>query len=342
MTSDEFTDFTKRMDALRAAALAKAEATLLADDVKLTSAEAIQVLAIVTDAEQAEEPPDRTLRTSLSRPDPWRPLPGVPSKRGGSDWALLVPNMATVTDTIAGSGLALQPFQRRFLRRAFAASTGVAALSTPRGAGKTELIGRVAGLAVMEGSPLYRPGHEAVVVAGSMRQARHVFRAALRVLPHPDTIRKRDNNQEISLQGPAGTRVNIYPSSGKRLSGSGERAPAHLRRARVYERPRRCPAVGGADGLPRQAGGPAAAGVRDALPGRTRHLVAGADRDGGDARTYVQLHQAGDDEMWDDLRTAHRANPLLRINADLRAVVRVERDAAGGTPRRNPPIARGG
>ena len=131
-----------------------------------------------------------------------------------------------IEEAVRDTGLAVQPFQKRYLRRAFSPGISIAALSTPRGAGKTELVGRVAGLGVVEGSPVFRPGHEVVVFAGSMRQARHVYKAALRALPDPDDYRTRDNNQEISILGPQGTKVSIYPSSGKRALGLG--AGEHL------------------------------------------------------------------------------------------------------------------
>ena len=46
----------------------------------------------------------------------------------------------TVAGAIGASGLAVQPFQRRFLERAFAPGVSVAALAAARGSGKTELI----------------------------------------------------------------------------------------------------------------------------------------------------------------------------------------------------------
>ena len=114
-----------------------------------------------------------------------RSLPG--RSRPGCMFARLPtypqPEGAPIVDlaaAIGATGLAVQPFQRRFLRGAFADGVSIAAYSTPRAAGKTELIGRVAGLGVVPGSPVFREGHEVVVFAGSMRQARHIFRAALR------------------------------------------------------------------------------------------------------------------------------------------------------------------
>ena len=235
----------------------------------------------------------------------------------------------TIHDAIQRTGLAVQRFQRQFLRAAFSPDVSVAVLSTPRGAGKTELLGRIGGLAVVEGSPLFRPGHECVIFAGSMRQARHLFKAAKRALPNPEAFRVRDNNQEIAILGPADTKLVVYPASGKRALGLG--ANEHLLIADE----------------------PASWNVRDgdllwsALTGSLgklpdqRLLVCGTlspaepgswwpalVKGGSAGRTYVQLHQAGEDAPWDNLRVAMRVNPLLRINPNLRAEVRGERDAA--------------
>ena len=241
----------------------------------------------------------------------------------------------SIAEAIGASALAVQPFQKRYLSRAFAPGVSVAALAAARGSGKTEMIGRLVGLAVVEGSPLFRPGHEAVVFAGSMRQARHVYRAALRAVPgEPKT---RDNNQEISISGPSGTKVNIYPSSGKRALGLG--ANEHLL---VADEPSSW-SVRDGDLL-----WSALTGSLGKLPGQ-RLLVCGTlspaepggwwpelVKAGSNGRTYVQLHQAADGDRWDDLRVAVKANPLLRVNAELRAIVRAERDAARLDSRKQP------
>ena len=62
--------------------------------------------------------------------------------------------MQSIEKALRDTGLPVQAFQRTFLRRAFADGVSIAALSTPRGAGKTELLGRIAGLGVVDGSPL--------------------------------------------------------------------------------------------------------------------------------------------------------------------------------------------
>ena len=242
-----------------------------------------------------------------------------------------------IANALAGSGLAVQGFQRRFLRGAFADGVSIGLLTTPRGAGKTEFFGRIAGLGVVDGSPVFRPGHEVVVFAGSMRQARHVFKAALRALPNPDAYRTRDNNQEISILGPSGTKVNIYPSSGKRALGLGanehlliadEPASWNLRDGLLLWN-----ALAGSLGKLKDQRLLICGTISPAEPGSWwPELV----RAGGDALTYVQCHQAVEGERWDDLRVAARANPLLRVNHDLRAVVRAERDAARLDSRKQP------
>lgn len=60
-------------------------------------------------------------------------------------------------------GLQLVPVQRRFLRAAFPAGRrgpdeGV--LSTPRGGGKSTLLGHVLACSVTPGAPLFEPGVE--------------------------------------------------------------------------------------------------------------------------------------------------------------------------------------
>ena len=106
--------------------------------------------------------------------------------------------MDRIAVAIASGGLDVQPFQRRFLAGAFRPGITTAALTMARGGGKTELIGRLAALAVVPGSPLYRPGCEAIVVAGSMRQAALTYKAAKRALP--DTVKVSDPNQQSRNQ----------------------------------------------------------------------------------------------------------------------------------------------
>ena len=69
----------------------------------------------------------------------------------------------------AGERFQVLPWQRRFIRGAFAPGAGVAALSVARGNGKTALVAGIA-CAALEG-PLAVPRAETVIVASSFSQA---------------------------------------------------------------------------------------------------------------------------------------------------------------------------
>ena len=67
--------------------------------------------------------------------------------------------------------ISLQPFQTRFLRRALAPGIRTAALTLPRGNGKSTLGGLLAARALTPGDDLYVSGSESVLIAGSIEQA---------------------------------------------------------------------------------------------------------------------------------------------------------------------------
>ena len=241
--------------------------------------------------------------------------------------------MNAIAAALTRGGLDLQPFQRRFLRGAFAPGVTVGALCAARGSGKTELIGRIGAQVVIPGSPLFRQEHEAVVFAGSMRQAKAVYKAARRAVPAGVKVRKRDSNQETCLIGPDGTKLNVFPSSGKRALGLG--ANEHLL---ICDEPASWNVRDG--DLLWSAVTQSLGKLED-----QRVLVIGtlspAEPDswwprlvaaGSDASTYVQVHRAGKDDAWDSLRAAERANPLLRANRTLRDVVKGERAKARRDP----------
>ena len=73
----------------------------------------------------------------------------------------------------AGQPFAVLPWQRRFVRGAFAPGAGTAALSVARGNGKTALLSAVA-CATLDG-PLMVPRSETLIVASSFGQAAIAF-----------------------------------------------------------------------------------------------------------------------------------------------------------------------
>ena len=73
----------------------------------------------------------------------------------------------------AGAALALLPWERRFLRRAFRPGVSTAALTTGRGSGKSTLAAAIAAAAV--DGPLAQRRAETIVVASSFQQGRVLF-----------------------------------------------------------------------------------------------------------------------------------------------------------------------
>ena len=187
------------------------------------------------------------------------------------------PSMDLV-QAIQRTGLALLPFQRAYLRQAFDPGISVAALSTPRGAGKTELLGRIGGLGVVEGSPVFRAGHEVVIFAGSMRQARHLFRAAKRALPDPEVLphpRQQSGDRHPGAEGHEAGRLPGQREASTRTRC--RRAPPDRRRTGIVEPARRRFAVVRTDRQPREATRPTAVGLRNPVASGTGIVVAGTD-----------------------------------------------------------------
>ena len=76
----------------------------------------------------------------------------------------------------------LRPFQRRFLKQALSAKVDTAALSLPRGNGKSSLAGYLAARLLTPGDALFQPGAESVCIAATLQQGRIVFRVARDIL----------------------------------------------------------------------------------------------------------------------------------------------------------------
>ena len=70
----------------------------------------------------------------------------------------------------------LRPFQREFIKRALAPGVDVAALSIPRGNGKSWLAAHLLERALTPGDALFVSGSEYLLCAGSIEQARLCFR----------------------------------------------------------------------------------------------------------------------------------------------------------------------
>ena len=76
----------------------------------------------------------------------------------------------------------LQKFQETFIRGAFAKDTELAALSLPRGNGKSSLLGWILANSLTPGGSLFDPSRECILAAASFAQARIVFGVVREVL----------------------------------------------------------------------------------------------------------------------------------------------------------------
>ena len=120
------------------------------------------------------------------------------------------------------------PFQRRFLARSLRSGVAIAALSVPRGEGKSLLASDLLTEA-LPGGRRYLAGGESILLAGSMNQARTVFRFLRERYPCPNhterkctacELRWTDSYQRIGVtHWPTDTRITVRGKSGKLALG---------------------------------------------------------------------------------------------------------------------------
>ena len=223
------------------------------------------------------------------------------------------------------------PFQRRFLRRALASDVAIAALSVPRGEGKSLLAADLLAEA-LPGGRRYLAGGESILLAGSMNQARAVFRFLRARYPctnHKDLkctaceLRWTDSYQRIGVtHWPTDTRISVRGKSGKLALGL-VNCPII-----VGDEPASWDVIGGQemiDALITSAGktqqllclvGTLAPGAAE---GWWRALIAAGSQPG----IYVQS-LAADPAKWDRWREIRRVNPVSRVNPILRDALRRE------------------
>ena len=84
----------------------------------------------------------------------------------------------------------LRPFQKRFLKGAFGRGVRRAALSLPRGNGKSHLAAYILRRCLTPGDALHVAGAEYLLLSGSLEQARQVFNPLVADLPESSTGHK--------------------------------------------------------------------------------------------------------------------------------------------------------
>ena len=229
--------------------------------------------------------------------------------------------------------LTLRPFQRRFLARALAPGVDTAALSIPRGNGKSRLAAHVLERCLTPGDPLFVAGSEYLLCAASIEQARIVFRFVRAVLEPTGAYRWLDASTRIGITHTASnTRLRVLSSNAKTAMGI---VGCPLL---VADEPGSWETIGGElmhDAITTAQGKPGSplrviyiGTLAPAVRGWWPDLVKG----GSTGSTYVQALQ-GDPDKWDRWPEIKRCNPLTAISPEFRAKLREERDKARGDSR---------
>ena len=226
--------------------------------------------------------------------------------------------------------LPLLGFQKRWIRAAFAPEVQIAALSIPRGNGKTALAGQLAALAIRPGSPTFEPGVAVLAVSASLEQSRELLTFARSALQDcEDDYRWLDSGQRLAVTHKATkTKLRILSSSGKRAMGLANFSTIFA------DEPGSWTAREGAlmfDALRQSLG--KREGQRLIMIGTRSPAEPGswwpALLDGGSGPgTHVEVLAAPDDAPWDDWNVIRRVNPLAMVNPALRKTILRERDEA--------------
>ena len=238
---------------------------------------------------------------------------------------------------ISGSGafgvnmIKLRPFQKEFLRRALARDVDIAAMSGPRGSGKSFLAAHIITRALTPGDSLFQPGKEVVQCAGSIEQARMVYGFVRQALESTGKYRFIDSTTRLGItHRESNTKLRIISSNGKTAMGLVNVSLA------VADEPGSWETGGGLlmwDALTGALGKPGSP-MKIIVIGTLAPAARGAGHwwwdlihDGTNRSTYVMALQ-GDAATWDKWSTIRKANPLTAISPDQRRKLLEERDAA--------------
>ena len=226
----------------------------------------------------------------------------------------------------------LRPFQRKFLAGVLRPETKRAALSIPRGNGKSFLAGYLAADALTPGGALFEAGAENVLLSGSFDQARYVFRFAKEFLGEEGYSYLDSTNKLAIRHKETGTRLLVRSSRAKGAFG------IVGARISIGEEPGAWDTIGGEmmnDALDTSLGKPGTdlkviyiGTLAPARSGWWHDLIS----DGSNGSTYVQKLQ-GDLKRWDQWSEIRRCNPLVEVSPQFRATLLEERDKARRDPR---------
>ena len=224
--------------------------------------------------------------------------------------------------------LELLPFQRRFLKGALAPGINIAAMSLPRGQGKTTLAGWLAARIMDADGDMFTPGTESVLVAGTIEQARITFRVMRGFLGEAG-LKYTDSGQRISVNHPAtNTRLRIIGSNGNAAMGLLQCPWAICDEPGVwYPNSLVWPALTTARGKPGSPLKILIVGTLAPNADRAGHWYWDLINAGSTGSTYVMALR-GDPAKWDKASEIRRVNPLMWRFPESRKELLAERDAA--------------
>ena len=228
----------------------------------------------------------------------------------------------------------LRPFQRRFVRAALAPDVDTAALSLPRGNGKSWLAAYLLAKCLTPGDPLFQEKAEYLLCAASINQARLVYQFVRQDLEPRGHYRWIDSTTRLgAVHLPTNTRLRILSSEGKTAMGI-VNCPLL-----VADEPGSWEVNGGqlmSDAIETAQGKPGSplkvvyiGTLAPATAGWWHELI----DDGSHASTYVQALQ-GDRSKWESAKEIRRVNPLTAVDPRFIRKLLEERDAGRRDSRR--------
>ena len=222
----------------------------------------------------------------------------------------------------------LRRFQREFVAKATAPGVDVAALSMPRGNGKSTLAAHIGARLMTPGDALFRAGTESVIVASTLEQGRIVFRFVRAMLDGDSDYRFSDSLTRVQIiHKPTRTVLQVRGANARAMMGlvdtpwviADEPGAWKVTDGEIMHT-----ALSTAQGKP---GSPLKALYIGTLaPAHSGWWPELIER-GTKRSTYVKVLQ-GDRETWDQWQTIRKANPLTAISPEFRAKLLEERDAA--------------
>ena len=229
--------------------------------------------------------------------------------------------------------LSLRPFQQRFVTNAFKPGVDVAALSLPRGNGKSWLAAHLLTRCLTPTDDLFVRGAEYLLCAASLEQARLCYRFIREDLEPTSRYRFVDSVTRLGIQHKA-TNTRLRVLSGNHKSAYGIVGCPLL----IADEPGAWEVVGGtamSDAIETALGKPNSpmsaiyiGTLAPATGGWWVDMVEGGSR----GSTYVQALQ-GDLDTWDSWATIRKANALTAISPMFRKRLLQERDDARGDTR---------